>query len=233
MFTLSIFIHVMAGFVALIFLWMPLIFIKGGRNHRLTGWIFTYSMFAISGTSVHLALYRIWFEGNLTTAEFSFYLFLMFIAVLSFATAMYGLRVLKFKKHAGKHHSWIDWVIPIILLISAVSVSTYGFMLGDPLLAWFPMIGVFLSISHMVYWWRQPDYNRRWAIEHLTGMLSCGISTVTAFVVFGAPSIFALNQASVWLWLAPTIVLVPLIVYFSVKERGKYEKQMLIKQGVK
>jgi hypothetical protein len=190
-------------------------------------------MFMISGTSIHLALYRIWFEGNLTTEEFSFYLFLMFIAVLSFTTAMYGLRVLRFKKHAGKHREWVDWFLPILLFISAVIMSIYGWMLGDPLLTWFPVLGVFLALSHMIYWWRRPDFKWRWRVEHLTGMLSCGISTVTAFVVFGAPRIFALNQASVWLWFAPAIVLVPLIVYFSVKERYKYQRQGLIKQDAK
>jgi len=233
MFTFSIIMHVAAGFIALIFLWMPLIFKKGGRNHRFTGWVFTYSMFVISATSVHLALYRIWFEGNLTAQEFSFYLFLMFIAILSFVTAMYGLRVLRFKRHAGKHRQWFDWFLPILLFTSAVIMSAYGFMLGNPLLSWFPMLGIFLALSQMAYWWRQPDFKRRWAVEHLNGMLSCGISTVTAFVVFGAPSIFALNQASVWLWFAPAIMLTPLIVYYSAKERRKYQRKNLMNQTAK
>src|SRR5699024_10134457 len=168
----------------------------------------------ISGTSIHMAWYRIWYEGNQTAEQFSFYLFLMFIAILSFSTAMYGLRVLRFKKHKGKHHRGVDWIIPSVLLISSIMMSIYGLRFGHPLLAWFPMVGIFLSLSHMVYWWRQPRFKNQWVIEHLTGMLSCGISTVTAFVVFGAPRLFALNDASLWLWFAPTIVLVPLILYF-------------------
>lgn len=233
MFTLSIITHVAAGFIALIFLWLPLIFKKGGRYHRITGWIFTCSMFMISATSIHLALYRIWFEGNLTASAFSFYLFLMFIAVLSFTTAMYGLRVLKFKKHAGKHRVWIDWFLPILLFTSAVIMIIYGFILGDALLTWFPVLGIFLALSHMIYWWRRPDFKKRWRVEHLIGMLSCGISTVTAFVVFGAPRIFAFSSAPVWLWFVPTIVLVPLIVYFSAKERKRYEKKNLVEHAVK
>lgn len=226
MFSLSVFIHVVAGFIALIFLWMPLFFRKGGTYHRVTGWVFTYSMFMISGTSVHLSLYRIWYEGNLTTEEFSFYLFLIFIAILSFSTAFYGLRVLRFKKHTGKHRHWIDWFIPCLLLASAIIMSVYGFILGDPLLSWFPMLGIFLSLSHMFYWWRQPRFKNHWVIEHLTGMLSCGIATVTAFVVFGAPRLFELNETSIWLWFAPTIILVPLIIYYSFK----YQRKNVIKQ---
>jgi uncharacterized membrane protein len=223
MFSLSLVLHVIAGFVALITLWLPLFFRKGEKYHRLTGWIFTASMFLISGTSVHMAFYRIWFDPDLTTEQFSFYLFLTFIAILSFATAMYGLRVLKFKQHEGEHRYVVDWLIPSVLLISAVAMSVYGFIVGEPLLAWFPIVGMFLSISHMLYWWRRPSNKESWVIEHLTGMLSCGISTVTAFVVFGAPRVFAMSQAPIWLWFAPTIVLVPLIVYFTIREKQKWQ----------
>ena len=102
MFSFSIVLHVIAGFIALVTLWYgPLFFRKGGKYHRFTGWIFTTSMFIISGTSVHTAFYRIWLDPDLTTEQFSFYLFLIFIAILSFATAMYGLRVLKYKQHKG------------------------------------------------------------------------------------------------------------------------------------
>lgn len=224
MFSFFILIHVIAGFIALIFLWMPLFFRKGGAWHRITGWIFTFSMFIISATSVYLSLYRIGFDESQTTAQFSFSIFLIFIAILSFSTATYGLRVLRFKKHAGKHRQAIDWFIPILLFTSATAMSIYGFLLGDSLLSWFPMIGIFLSISHMLYWWRNPKLKKSWVIEHLTGMLSCGISTVTAFVVFGSPRFFGLNESTILLWFAPTIVLVPLIIYFSIKYQKKAVK---------
>ncbi|WP_212926906.1 DUF2306 domain-containing protein [Oceanobacillus sp. J11TS1] len=224
MFSFFIFIHIIAGFIALITLWMPLFFRKGGTYHRITGWIFTYSMFIISATSIYLSLYRISLDESQTTAQFSFSIFLIFIAILSFSTATYGLRVLQFKKHAGKHRHALDWFIPILLFTSATVMSIYGFLLGDPLLSWFPMIGIFLSISYMLYWWRNPRFKNNWLIEHLTGMLSCGISTVTAFVVFGAPRIFGLNESAILLWFAPTIILVPLIIYFSIKYNKKAVK---------
>ena len=51
---------------------------------------------------------------------------------LSFATAMYGLRVLKFKQDEGEHRYVVDWLIPSVLLISAVAMSVYGFIVGEP-----------------------------------------------------------------------------------------------------
>ncbi len=98
MFSFSLILHVVAGFVALITLWVPLFLRKGSKGHRVTGWIFTNSMFIISGTALHLALYRIWFDPTLTTEQFSSSIFLIFIAILSFSSAVYGLRVLRFKK---------------------------------------------------------------------------------------------------------------------------------------
>ncbi|QQK80832.1 DUF2306 domain-containing protein [Salicibibacter cibi] len=225
MFSFSLIIHVVAGFVALFTLWMPLFFRKGSRRHRFTGWIFTISMFIISGTSVHLALYRIWFDPTVTIEQFSFSIFLIFIAILSFSTAMYGLRVLRFKNHRGKHRHGIDWLIPAVLFMSAIIMSVYGFMVADSLLTWFPLLGVFLALSQLTYWWRQPRFRKSWVVEHLSGMLSCGIATVTAFVVFGAPQMFALDEAPIWLWFTPAIVITPLISYFSIKEKRKWRKR--------
>ncbi|GAK00183.1 hypothetical protein JCM19055_3258 [Geomicrobium sp. JCM 19055] len=56
-------------------------------------------------------------------------------------------------------------------------------------------------------------------------MLSCGISTVTAFVVFGAPRLFSLDEAPLWLWFAPTVILVPLIIYFTTLEYRKASRK--------
>ncbi|QQK79249.1 DUF2306 domain-containing protein [Salicibibacter cibi] len=161
--------------------------------------------------------------------HFSFSLFLIFIAILSFSTAMYGLRVLKFKNHSGKHRQGLDWLIPATLLVSAVFMSIYGFILADSLLTWFPSLGVFLALSQMVYWWRQPRFRKSWVVEHLNGMLSCGIATITAFVVFGASRMFALDEAPIWLWFTPAIVITPLIFYFSVKEQRKWQKKNMDK----
>lgn len=225
MFTFSLIIHVIAGFVAVITLWLPLFFRKGSKRHRFAGWIFTNSMFIISGTALHLALYRIWFDPALTTEQFSSSIFLIFIAILSFSTALYGLRVLRFKNHNGKHSQVLDWLIPAVLLISGVFISIYGFMIANPLLTWFPLVGIFLALSQMIYWWRSPRSKKRWVVEHLSGMLSCGIATITAFVVFGAPRIYGLDEAPIWLWFTPAIVITPLIYYFSNKEQRKWRKK--------
>jgi hypothetical protein len=61
-----------------------------------------------------------------------------------------------------------------------------------------------------------------WIVEHLIGMLSCCISTITAFIVFGAPRLLQIDSVSLIFWLLPTIVIVPLIIGFSTYYTKKY-----------
>uniref|UniRef100_UPI003D1CE45C hypothetical protein n=1 Tax=Kroppenstedtia sanguinis TaxID=1380684 RepID=UPI003D1CE45C len=74
-----------------------------------------------------------------------------------------------------------------MLTLSGVGISLYGNTLDSPLLTWFPLIGILLGISQLYYWLRPPAERIHWKIQHLTGLISCGIGTITAFVVFGAP----------------------------------------------
>ncbi|WP_052366368.1 hypothetical protein [Geomicrobium sp. JCM 19055] len=113
----------------------------------------------------------------------------------------------------------------LLLLLSAAAMSIYGFTNNDLLLAWFPFLGIFIASTQMFYWWRGSKFRRSWVVEHITGMLSCGISTVTAFVVFGAPRLFSLDEAPLWLWFAPTVILVPLIIYFTTLEYRKASRK--------
>ncbi len=93
-------------------------------------------------------------------------------------------------------------------------MSVYGFIHESPLLTWFPVLGIVTGLSHLLYWWRQPRFRKSWIVEHLSGMLSSGIGTVTAFVVFGAPRMFALDGVPIWLWFIPAILISPLIFLF-------------------
>ncbi|GAK12715.1 hypothetical protein [Geomicrobium sp. JCM 19039] len=181
MYSILLVTHVIAGFISLAFLFIPVVVKKGGRIHIFTGWIFTVSMFVISGTSVGMVLITLT-TSNVPVSEYSFSIFLFFIAVLSYVTAMHGLRVLRFKAHKGKHNAWFDWMNSSFLTLSALIVIVFGITLNDALLTWFPFIGVFLGMSQLLYWATKPKYKTNWIVEHLTGMLSCGVSAITAFI---------------------------------------------------
>lgn len=173
-------------------------------------------MFIVSATSVLLALVNS-LVHNLSLMESSFNIFLTFIGVLSYVTAIYGIRVLKIRNKNGVKTSSFDWFNACLLLISAVIVIVFGAILRDPLLFWFPFIGLFLGVTQILYMSMGSKYKNERVVEHLTAMLSCGVSAITAFVVFGAPRILDIDQVSLLLWFGPTIIIVPIIIVFTKK----------------
>src|SRR5699024_10994937 len=99
--------------------------------------------------------------------------FLIFIAILSGATAWYGVRVLRYKKRKAPNRQFINLFFPILLLGSGIAMSIYGWMIDFPLLAYFPIVGIFLGASQLQYWFSSPNRRSHWIVEHLVGMLSC------------------------------------------------------------
>ncbi|WP_062512935.1 hypothetical protein [Halobacillus sp. KGW1] len=217
MFPFFLFLHIAAGFSALLLLWIPLFTKKGGKVHNRFGWLFVIAMTIVSVSAASLAIIRIFFQPDTSPERMAFSTFLLFISLLSATTAYYGIRVLRFKKKEAVHRHPLDLAASFSLLFGAVCCMTYGFAIGNGLISYFPIIGLFLGGSQLAYWLRPMRHKRSWIIEHLVGMLSCSISTITAFTVFGAPRLLNLDQGNFLLWLLPTMIFTPLIAYFTRK----------------
>jgi uncharacterized membrane protein len=217
-------LHILAGFIALFTFWVPIVTKKGGKWHRRTGWIYVISMSIVAVSAFYMGAWRIFFDPSKSAESVSFAWFLIFIAVLSSASAWYGMRVLRFKRRSQSHRNRWDVGFPILLLVSGMSISIFGFISQNSLLAWFPAIGVFLGGSQLAYWLRPPRAQMHWWFEHLGGMLACCISTITAFIVFGAPRLWGSGSAPLLLWFLPTICLVPVIIGMNIYYRRRFKK---------
>lgn len=219
MFGFFLIIHIIAGFTALLLFWIPLVTKKGGRIHKRVGWAYVYAMAAVAVTAVPLSLMRMFVMEGASADRFSFSLFLIFIAVLSSSSAYYGIRVLKHKKKTPKNRHPGDLAMSLLLLVSAVGCMGYGFSAGNALISYFPLIGLGLAAGQLSYWMRGAGAKNQWLLEHIQGMITCSIATITAFTVFGAPRLLGMDAQTVWLWFLPTVLLVPLMVWFIRKYR--------------
>ena len=215
-------LHIIAGFIALFIFWVPIVTKKGRKAHRLSGWVFVYAMTVVSISAFYMGVYRIFFDPVKSPESVAFAWFLIFIAILSGACAWYGIRVLRFKRRSERHHIKLDYAFPILLLLSGVGISIYGFAIDFALLKYFPILGLFLGSMHLIYWFSRPKLNVHWMMEHIAGMLSCCIATITAFAVFGAPRLLNIDSVSIIVWLLPTIVIVPLLIAFINYYKRKY-----------
>lgn len=208
--------HAFAGFVALIVFWVPMLTKKGSPFHRKGGWIYTWAMGLVSVSALVMAVMRISGIKVSTEEEFQFAWFLLLIAWLSASAGWHGLIVLQNKwwETFSARINVIGFVIAAVLGVGSLLMIAYGWSVDNPLLAWFPLVGLNLAVGQlMMLRSRSQTPTRVWRMrEHISGMMGCGIATITAFTVFGAPRLLGWTEAPLWLWLAPIAVIVPLIV---------------------
>lgn len=215
-------LHIVAGFLALLIFWLPIVTKKGGKVHNRIGWIYVYAMTVVSFSALYMGLYRIFLDPSRNQDSISFSWFLIFISILSGASACYGIRVLRFKRRSERHIQIADYILPILLIVSGAGISIYGFVIDFALLKYFSLLGIFLGTTHLIYWLKRPKLKMHWIMEHIAGMLSCCIATITAFTVFGAPKLLKLESVTLIVWLLPSIIIVPLLIGFSNYYKRKY-----------
>ncbi|GIQ70504.1 DUF2306 domain-containing protein [Xylanibacillus composti] len=216
--------HIVGGFLALSVFWLPIVAKKGGRVHNNVGWVYVWAMAAVSVTAFFMGIYRLTWDAGPDADAIPFSWFLLFIAILSSATAWYGVRVLRYKRRKAGHRNPVDLLFPSLLFGAGIGISIYGFAIDFPLLQYFPLLGLFLGGSQLLYWLKAPKTRSHWVVEHIVGMLSCCIATVTAFTVFGAPRLLQVDSVSLLVWFLPTIVLVPLIIGFTIVYKRKMDR---------
>jgi len=193
-------IHIVAGFCSLLSAFGAILTKKGQTWHIRSGRVFFWGMVVVFVTALPMTFLR----PNL---------FLFLVAIFSFHQALTGWRTAR--NRAGRP-AWVDWAAAGVMTAAGAGMLIFGVvllvseeMLGLVLLA-FGGLGGGFGLSDWRQLRRSPLTGKRRIATHLTRMLGGTIATVTAFVVTN----FQFSPPVV-LWLVPTVVLVPLIVYWN------------------
>jgi uncharacterized membrane protein len=208
-----VFLHVFAGCSALISGAIAMVLKSQTPKHRIAGKVYFWNMTFIFVSGLGLAVYR-----NS--------LFFIFISFFVYHTLISAYRALKLKDlHKGQQPERIDWVIEIIAGIANVCFvffASYWYMEGrgsDALIPLvFGMIGSRSVYKNIIRFRNCPNDPTHWLQTHISGMVGSYIGAITAFLV---------NQSShipipgVILWLAPTAILTPFIIFEIRKVKKK------------
>ena len=210
LFKIILVIHIIAGSVGLFTGTINIIRKKGDQPHRLVGKYFFYSMIinAVAG-----------FVMSILHDS----LFLLIIAVFSFYLTATGQRFLSLKKlDKGQKPKTIDWAITIIMICFSLFFIIYGVSLlvnqnnfGIVLLV-FGFISMRMARKDVATYRGKIKYKNYWLLIHFQRMIAAYIAALTAFLVVNntyLPGIVA--------WLLPSVILAPLIFYWSRKKAIK------------
>lgn len=199
-------VHITAGFLALLCGLWAMLLKKGSNGHRRAGKIYFWAMLVVFVTAVVMSLYhRI--------------PFLLMIAVFSFYGAVTGYRVLFWAKKKGKGVQWFDWAGSILNGLFCLALAVFGVLrlmqhdMAFGIIALvFAGLGVTGSLRDIRNYLKPPLPPKFRIQAHIGNMIGAYIATVTAFVVTNITGIPAII-----LWLGPTVLLVPVIIYWQRK----------------
>ena len=209
-FKIIVVIHIIAGSIGLFTGTINIIRKKGDKPHRLVGKFFVLGMLinAVAGFAMSILHHN---------------LFLLIVAVFSFYMTATGQRILYLKKlDKGQKPKYIDWVITTIMVLFALFFIIFGAYLilnhnnfGIVLLV-FGLISILMAKSDIKTYRGKIKFKNYWLLIHIQRMIGAYIAALTAFLVVNntyLPAVVA--------WLLPTIILTPLIFYWSKKKAVK------------
>ena len=193
-------IHISAGFTAIAAAISALLAEKGKHLHRLSGRVFLYAMFFIVATAIPMC----YIKSNL---------FLFLIALFSYYFALSGYLFAKNRSGMASTFAWSITGIMFCVSLGMIAYSLSHLHSTDDqtvILLMFGVIGCLTSIGDFKTYYTDEAIGNFRIIKHLSAMLGATIAVITAFTVVNIQT----NPAYL-AWIAPTIVILPLIAYWQ------------------
>lgn len=199
-------LHVLAGSSALAAAIFAISFRKGATKHNLAGKIYFWSMMAVAATAIPVSILR----PNLM---------LFFVALFSAYMAYAGWRFGRKSRYLMNRPPYVEWgmllvgiAMTITGLFQVFTTSTMGWVLVA-----FGAIGIQFAVQDIRGWRKAENFGTRIS-NHLSHMLGGTIATVTAVLVQQVvPRLDSASAFRVVVWLAPTVIITPLIAVWARK----------------
>lgn len=193
--TLFLYVHIAAGFTALVIGLLAMIAPKGQNLHNKSGLIYFWAMVLVALTSTIISL-----------RSSPINLFLLVTGIFSFYLVFTGYRSTIIKNRAAP---FIDKFVTAIMLCTALvmlSLGAYDYLNGNGrlmlILGIFGSIGGVLAIADILVYRNGLKHPKEWLLRHLGRMLGAYIATFTAFAVTNLTA----WMAPILLWTLPPII---------------------------
>ena len=201
---ISLLVHITSGTIALIVAILAIVLKKGTIFHRRLGRAYICAMSLVFISALHLSFIAVPINW-----------FLFGIAIFSYYLAFTGFRAGKERKNLP---STIDWITTCVMLFSTVFMLVLGVHLlwnqnnlGVVLII-FGAVGGLLSVQDIMQFRKGKIQGKERILRHLTRILASFIAVVTAVLVVNGAKLAIPELVN---WLAPSVLITPLIIYMG------------------
>ena len=212
LYTVSKFLHLGAGTLALVTFWTAGIARKGGALHVRVGKIYLLAMCLVIATALVMCaiLYR---QGKVVSASF-----LAYLIVITAAGCWNAWRAIRDKR------SWQQFTGPVyramaaLSLIAGLGIFALGYARGIVLFMGFALVGVSIGIGAWRDIRRGPEDAKWWLRQHYRSMLGNGVATHIAFLGLGLPRLLpelAGSTLQLLSWFGPIAVAFAVALYWD------------------
>lgn len=213
--------------------WIAGFSFKGGPRHRSAGEWFRRLIYAAAFTGGVMALAGIavpawghpmqpgqtvetWTDALMAHRQTMWVV--LYVLLIIVAPAQHGIAVVaagpsparvRSRLHAALNLSCLAGTV--LLLAACVSWQRWIFLTLAP-------IGFAIGLRNLSYASRRSATSSAWEREHLTSLVTAGVTMHTALLVFGASRTLGLvlsGPAEVLLWLLPTLIGLPVILWLK------------------
>jgi uncharacterized membrane protein len=195
-------LHIGSGVFALVASMLAILSAKGKKLHIRSGRVYFLGMAGIFITAIPMAL----ITGNQ---------FLFITAVFSFYLAFAGIR---FARNRSGIPATIDWIAVVLMLLSGIGMWLLAALYFTDNNSNFIIPVVFGTVALSLGFRDYRTHKNQTAkgpqriASHLSNMLGGTIAVITAVLVVNVDI-----QPSWLFWILPTLLITPLIVWWSIK----------------
>lgn len=213
----ALFLHVVAGGVALLSFWTAALLRKGSQRHRRAGDTYLLAMAGVVATGVPLA-HALLERGQPVPA-----LFLGFLLVLVSHSCWVAWRAIRDRAEPARFYGPVYWLLAGTCAIGGAGIVAVGLETGTIILQAFGGVGVIAGVGSLRSWrrWRTGRAAPNWWLrEHYGAILGGGVATHIAFLGIGLRNALPFIEPQVQqlvAWLGPLAVAIVAGAYLDRK----------------